>query len=129
MAGRLKELGMIPEMLFTSPASRALNTALIMSRVWEHEADALQIHEALYMAYSSEIDEVVSKAPDQIKGLAIFGHNPSFTIYANHYLDDPLDNLPTSGIVIITFEMDQWNEIAREKVIRTYVDYPKRKSG
>lgn len=127
MANRLLELGEIPELLLVSPASRALNTALIMSRIWNLEPAALQIHDPLYMAYVSEIDQVVSGVPGQLTKLAIFGHNPSFTMYANQFLDEPLDNLPTAGVVIVTLESDSWKEIGRSHVRHTYVDIPRRK--
>ena len=79
MARRLSEMGQVPDLILSSPANRALNTALIMSGIWELEADALHIHDPLYMAYLSEIEEVVSGVPGEIRNLAIFGHNPSFT--------------------------------------------------
>jgi len=128
MAQRLSHLGLIPEMVFSSPASRALNTALIMSRAWGLEPFTLQIHDSLYMAYMSEIAEVVAKAPAEVVNLAVFGHNPSFTGYANQFLDNPLDNLPTAGVVVVTLECDSWQNISRSYVKGTYVDYPKRKS-
>ena len=127
MAHRMKELGLVPELVFSSPACRALNTALIMGRVWELDPSSLQIHDDLYMAYVSEIGEVLAFAPDEVVNLAIFGHNPTFTLFANIFLEDPLDNLPTAGVVIVTLESDSWIGIGREHVKQTYVDYPKRK--
>jgi phosphohistidine phosphatase len=127
MAGRLKELGEVPELILTSPANRALNTALIMARVWGLDSSSLQIHDALYMAYVPEIEEVVGETPGSVRKLAIFGHNPSFTLYVNKFLDEPLNNLPTAGIVIVTLECEHWNGIGRAMVKETYVDYPKRK--
>ncbi len=128
MAQRLSSMGLIPEMVFSSPASRALNTALIMSRVWELEPPTLQIHDSLYMAYVSEISEVVAEAPAEVLNLAVCGHNPSFTAYANQFLEEPLDNLPTAGVVVVTLYSESWKNISRSHVRGTYVDYPKRKS-
>ena len=127
MAGRVMELGLVPDLIFASPASRALNTALIMSRVWELDPDSIQIHDDLYMAYVSEIGQVVGQAPDEVSNLAIFGHNPSFTLYANTFLDAPLDNLPTAGVVIVTFGRGSWKNLERAQVKHTYVDFPKRR--
>jgi len=127
MANRMKELGEIPELILTSPANRALNTALIMARIWGLDSASMQIQDALYMAYVPEIEEVVGEAPDSVRKLAIFGHNPSFTLYANKFLEESLDNLPTAGIVIVTLECENWNGIGRTMVKEIYVDYPKRK--
>ena len=53
MAKRLSNKGLIPELLVSSPASRALNTALIMARFWMLKPAALQIYEPLYDAFIS----------------------------------------------------------------------------
>jgi len=126
MARRLQERGLVPEMIFASPASRAFNTALIMARAWELDHSALQVHDELYMAYVEEISEVVARAPGTLGSLAIVGHNPSFTLYANTFLEHPLDNLPTSGVVVVTLESDSWKGIAGAHVKETHVDYPKK---
>lgn len=126
MAGSLKEKGLIPGLIYSSPANRALNTALIMKRTWGLDASVLQIHDDLYMAYVSEITAVVGQAPNEVKSLAIFGHNPSFTLYANSFLNEPLDNLPTAGVVVISLESESWKRIGREHVSATYVEFPKR---
>lgn len=127
MANRLLEKGLVPDLILSSPANRALNTALIMLRTWDLEPGKLQIHDPLYMAYVKEIEQVVAEAPPEISQLAIFGHNPSFTLYANLFLDKALDNLPTAGVVIVTLESDGWKGIGRKNVKETYVDYPKRR--
>ena len=126
MARRLQEKGMVPELLLSSPASRALNTALIMLRNWQLEPAKLQIHDDLYDAYLKEIEQVVATVPATVTQLAIYGHNPSFTIYPNQFLDKPLDNLPTAGVVIVTLESENWKGIGRKHVKETFVDYPKR---
>jgi phosphohistidine phosphatase len=126
MARRLMKAGMIPELVYSSPAKRALDTALIMVRLWELVPSALEIHEELYMADPSEIGEVVGGVPDKVTCLAIFGHNPSFTIFANRFLSDPIDNLPTAGVVGVTFDSKSWKRISRENVSGTFVDCPKK---
>lgn len=127
MAHRLKSVEMVPGLIFTSPAVRALGTARIMAGIWNIPPEDLQIHDELYMAYVPEIREVVGRAPAGAESLAVFGHNPSFTLYANSFLDEPLANLPTAGVVIITLESGSWERIGRNEVVNTYVDIPKRK--
>jgi phosphohistidine phosphatase len=127
MAGRLLKAGLVPRLIFSSPANRALNTALIMSRRWELDPGQLQIHELLYDASLADIQKVVKRAAAEITDLAIYGHNPSFTAYANSFLEHRLDNLPTAGVVVVTLESESWKGIGPKHVKETYVDYPKRK--
>jgi len=127
MAERLLKNDLIPQLILSSPANRALNTALIMSKIWGTRAENFQIHETLYDASISDIEQVIAGVPSDIKSLAIFGHNPSSTAYANMFLKQRLDNLPTAGVVIVTLESKNWGVIRRKNVKETYVDYPKRK--
>ena len=125
MARRLMDRGLVPDLLFTSPANRAINTALIMARIWELDPSSLQVHDEIYMAYVSEILEVIARAPDGVRNLAIFGHNPTFTELANVFLKDPMDNLPTAGVVVVSLDSDSWQGIGRNQVTQCQVDYPK----
>ena len=126
MAERLMAKGLVPDLIFSSPANRALNTALIMQRTWGLDPSRLEIFDDLYMAYLEEISDVVEKVPDKVESLAIFGHNPSFTMYANKFLRHPLDNLPTAGVVVVTLESDSWKRLGRKQVVETFVDFPKK---
>lgn len=127
MAERLKERKLLPQLLLTSPATRALNTALIMSRIWGLPPEALQIREEIYEASFRDLDAVLETLPAEETDVAIFGHNPTFTLYANRFLDPPLDNLPTAGVVVVTLDTDGWDDLASSRITETYVDTPKRK--
>ena len=48
---------------------------------------------------------------EDVNSLMIVGHNPGFTTFANYFLDEKIDNLPTSGIVGITFDTNRWENI------------------
>jgi len=127
MALRLLERGNIPALVFSSPARRALNTARIMCSVWGMPAEDIRIQEEIYEAYPTDLQKVVSRAPEGETRLAIFGHNPGFTMYANQFLPTPLDNLPTAGVVILDLDSADWKNLSRSQVRSSFVDYPKRK--
>jgi phosphohistidine phosphatase len=98
-----------------------------MSKVWELGPDRLQIHDALYEAGIRDIEEVLSGVPAEIRDLAIFGHNPTFTRYASLFLERPLDTLPTAGVLVVSLDSESWGDIGWKNVKETYLDYPKRK--
>lgn len=127
MAERLKKLKVIPELLLASPATRALNTALIMSRIWDLPPAALQIREEIYEAAPRDLDVVLESVPDDVTCVALFGHNPAFTRYSNRFLKSPLDNLPTAGVTVVTLDTEGWTDLDESRVVDTYVDYPKKK--
>ena len=127
MGKRLVERNLIPEWIYSSPANRALHTAIIMARVMEIPEEKIVVKRGLYLAYQGDIKNILNITPKNISRLAIFGHNPSFTSLANRFLKEPLDNLPTSGVVVISFDTESWKDISPENAISEYVDCPKKK--
>ncbi len=96
-----------------------------MLDVWGLDSSKLEIHDELYMAYAEEISDIIAQAPAGVKSLAIFGHNPSFTMFANQFLKHPLDNLPTAGVVVVDLDSESWSDLGRKQVIETFVDTPR----
>ena len=127
MAARLAKADLVPEMLYSSTGIRALHTAVIMAREWKLPDDTLLARESLYMSGGREIDDVLAEIPENIESVAIYGHNPTFTAYANKYLSTPLDNLPTAGVVVLTFEAESWTTLSDGKLLEEVVDFPKKK--
>lgn len=126
MATRLADAGMVPEKIYSSTGMRALHTAVIMARVWELPDEALSQRDSLYMSGKSEIDTVLAETPEDVHAVAIFGHNPTFTGYANLFVNQAIDNIPTAGVVVLTFDTDNWNEISRSNLVEEVFDYPKK---
>ncbi len=126
MALRLKKAGSPPEKIYTSPANRALYTAVIFSRVFFEAFDLIRIKEEIYLgSYRTLMDEI-KNCPDNCNHLAIFAHNPGVTNLANQFVDEPIYNIPTSGWVRFEFNIEKWQDIARAHLNGYIFDYPKR---
>ncbi len=57
--------------------------------------------------------------------IAMFGHNPGFTDFANYLTDADIYNIPTSGVVVISFDVDDWAEISHHSGKVLLFDFPK----
>ena len=55
----------------------------------------------------------------------IVGHNPGLTNIINKLTNLKLDNLPTSGIVIIVFDVDNWKNINYKSGLVEWIKFPK----
>ncbi len=125
MAERLVERELKPEIIISSPGIRALHSAVIFHRVLKLSREALRIDPDLYLADEQEILSVIYGLNDQINSVMIFGHNPGFTDFTNYISTLNLMNIPTTGLAILDFQIDNWNQIAREKLVKEYFDFPK----
>lgn len=129
MAARLKNAGHSPELIISSPAARALQTAKIFCEGLDIPESHISLSDDFYDAEYEDIMNVVSRMDDAFNSLMIFGHNPGFTELANHLGTMIIDNIPTSGIVILKFNTTKWKEIGRDRVIKQLFDYPKNESS
>jgi len=126
MAKRLEEIENIPEVIYSSPANRAFHTAIIMARVWNLKDSNIHITSKLYLPSVDNIISLIFELPDDETSIAIFGHNPGFVDFANRFVEEPIENLPTAGVAVITMEIESWSDIIDCKINDVYIDCPKK---
>ena len=126
MANLMKEKGIQPDAIVSSPANRAYTTATYFARALNIDLDNIIKEEAIYEAYYSTIISIVQKQSDQIDTLLVFGHNPGFTDVANFFTRNYTDNIPTCGIIEISADIKKWSDLDDEtgKVVNFF--YPKK---
>lgn len=126
MGQRLRQRGILPDLMISSPAERAKRTAQAVAEAIEYPTTAVQYDEALYHASASAMLTVLQAVADTKDVLMLVGHNPGLTELANYLSPHPIDNVVTTGIVAVVFPVTQWSEITLDKPgkLRWY-DYPK----
>lgn len=110
MAQRLAQDGVRPDLLVSSPAKRALTTALFFAGTFGVADDAVLRHSDIYEATPQQILRIVHELPDTAHTVLLFGHNPTFTEVANRFSDTFIQNVPTCGIVRIESSAPNWRE-------------------
>ncbi|MGH8496255.1 MAG: SixA phosphatase family protein [Gammaproteobacteria bacterium] len=112
MGKRLAAHGVHPEMIVTSPARRATQTARLIALEIAYPARDLRSDDRLYLASARDLIKIVHAIDDQLPHVMLVGHNPSFTDLANRLSEGGIDNIPTCGYVEIDFHVDHWHQIA-----------------
>ncbi len=111
MAQRLAEQHVHVDLLITSPAVRALETARFFAKALDYPLRRLKSEDRLYLARPAEILEVVRGVGTRVQHLMIFGHNPGLSEFAQQLTDDPeLGELPTCAVYSMEFEIDKWSQ-------------------
>lgn len=126
MASILVQKKITPQLIITSPAIRAMHTAIIFARIFKFPLKKVVVNDTLYMSSANKYLEIIKETDNSIDSLMIFGHNPSFTDLANYFLHDKIEEIPTSGVVGIKFENDSWSNISKFKPIEYFFEYPKK---
>jgi phosphohistidine phosphatase len=113
------------DLIVTSPAVRAFETARGLAHALNFPLTNIKIERLLYEGDADKIGDLFYDIPHNKESLMIVGHNPSITNFANLLLPEPIDYLPTSGIVGIQFDTDSWDEISRSNIISNFVVTPR----
>ena len=126
MAKRVAETGIRPSQIISSPAVRAWTTAKIFARELGYPAEFLQREDGLYLASLDNLLDVVATQDVGFNHLMLFGHNPGLTDFVNYLVPGLTSNLPTSGVVSVNLETDDWMLYDRPPTELALHDYPKK---
>ncbi|MBN2812464.1 MAG: histidine phosphatase family protein [Bacteroidales bacterium] len=126
MSRRLKLSQQVPQKIITSPANRALHTAVIFARVLGYPLSELEISNVLYESSVEKMLDMIKKSDDNLQSVMICGHNPDFTDLVNHFLKAPVSNIPTAGSVTLAFNASSWKEIDRKNLDKHLFNFPEK---
>lgn len=126
MGKRLAGHGLRPDLILSSPAVRARQTAEFVAQALDYPPSDIRYDAAVYLARPVELLEVLASVNDGIDELILVGHNPGMTELVNTMLPElALPNLPTAGAVAIDADIDSWRQIAAEFCSLRVYDFPK----
>lgn len=125
MAKRLKKRGIQPEIILSSTALRAIQTAKITAQELNFPEEKIETEKNLFHASPNMILKIIHMQKDTHDTLFVFGHNPGLNELINE-LGVDLDNLPTSGQIGFKLDAESWSELNRKNVQFWFIDYPKK---
>ena len=108
----------------SSPANRAITTARTIAK--ELGIDGITEDARIYHASQSTLLEIVNGLDNSMNSIALFGHNPGFTNFAEYLSGEDFYNIPTTGMVRIDFDVEEWALVSRGIGNLIWYDYPKR---
>lgn len=94
--------------VYCSTANRTRSTCKIFKEICHWSDDLIIEDSQLYDFTGEKVLDFIHNLSSQINNVLIFGHNHGFTSLINTLGDFYIDNLPTSGLVAITFDIDKW---------------------
>ncbi len=127
MGKRLKEKRVVPDLLLSSPAKRALTTCELIGDILNYPTEKIKTDRDLYHADDENFLSIIKKINNKHNTVLIFGHNPGLTDFSNRLTDSRIDNVPTCGIVACSLNINSWNMIEWGKGKLDFFDYPKKK--
>ncbi|MDO5636758.1 MAG: histidine phosphatase family protein [Myroides sp.] len=111
----------LPErfLIWSSTAKRAHDTAKIFNETLNIPQELTVLKPELYTFDALHLSKVIKNCEDSVPSLIIFGHNNAITDFVNTFGDKYIENVPTSGVVILEFEEENWNIVKNGKITQT----------
>jgi phosphohistidine phosphatase len=115
MAKKIREFEKSPVKIITSPAFRAMETALIFAMELGVQPEKITVNSDIYYKMNlRHLSELLTLAGEDCNTVIMFGHNPSFTEIANSLSKEGCDFMPKSGVVGLSFDVGSWPEIRQK---------------
>ncbi|HBK87410.1 MAG: histidine phosphatase family protein [Cyclobacteriaceae bacterium] len=127
MGERLNQRDINPDIILSSEAVRALETARVLAQRLQYAERKIVTDSKLYHADEETLLHYVQRIPNEHRTAMLVGHNPGLTEFAALLVDDFEEDIPTCGIVAITFQVDAWKKVLPQTGRLKFFDYPKKK--
>ena len=127
LAARLAAAGGSVDLLVSSSACRAEQTAQLLAPALGLSAAAIMWERKLYLASPAAMLNVIHALPDQANCVALLAHNPGITELAERLSDQWFSNVPTCGMVTLALPVQQWCDVHRRAIVINF-DYPKKQA-
>ncbi len=115
VADTLKRKKVLPDLIISSTATRARQTALILAEKLGYPVENIRYERNIYVAGSDDIFNDLYGLDDSLSSVMIVGHNPTLTDFVNEHTKKFIDNLPTSAVAAIAYKTKNWQDIATSK--------------
>jgi len=129
MAKKIKRNGVIPDVLISSPAKQAIQTAQIFAKTINYPKDKIIRNDSIDEGTGSSenlLMQSVHEIDDQNQSAMIFGHAPLLAEFAQYLRKDFTETLPSCGVVCFDFRNISWSKISKGGGILKFFDYPKK---
>ncbi len=117
IAGAFEKFYVPPVRIWSSPAVRAFETAKIFQEILKVEDKNFTINPKLYTFNKRDLISIIQSCEDEVMKLMVFGHNPAMTGAVNELGDKEFENIPTTGLTVIDFDVSSWREVSDGKTI------------
>ncbi len=112
MGKRLADSNLKPELLVSSGAKRAYQTAKIMAEQLGCDTNKIETDNALYAGGPKAYMAIVNASLSSLAHLMIVGHNPDISFFAEYLTHADIGQMNKSGVVTIEFEHLEWSEVS-----------------
>jgi phosphohistidine phosphatase len=109
MGELLRAEGLLPDLILTSSARRALTTAELVAEASGYDGE-IQVSRDLYAAGPEEFIDALCALPDELETVMVVGHNPGLEELVEA-LTEESSAMPTAALAQVELEIERWVDL------------------
>jgi phosphohistidine phosphatase len=106
MGKLIKELDILPDLIISSPAKRALDTAKLIADNCKYKKN-IEKNPLLYASTIENYIDVICMVSDHHKKILVVGHNPTIEELVNKFINR-MEMIPTCTLVQFSLNIKSW---------------------
>lgn len=130
LAKNLRKNSPAPQLIISSPAKRALQTARILAAEFDYPPEAIVLNETLYQqpekGGEAALLEMVRALDNRYQSVMVVGHDPSLSKFARFLYRDFAENLPAGAVAEFEFPVRSWKRLKAGAAALRSFDFPGR---
>jgi phosphohistidine phosphatase len=112
MGKHLKSENIVPDLIISSDANRAISTARLIAHEIDYDLTKIVENHNLYHASPKAMVKEIWTTSNEVDTLFVFGHNPGISELVEYLTEDWVD-MKTCCVAKITFDLNQWEALVR----------------
>jgi phosphohistidine phosphatase len=129
MGSQLLSREIKPDLILSSTAVRALTTATLVAKELDYDLEKLQTDDSIYHTDKNGLLQIIREVPEEIDSLLFVAHNFPISELAHMLAPESLADIPTAGIVALSFPVNSWADIEPKQSKVLFTDKPKNYRG
>ena len=122
----LKSMNISPDLIISSPATRAIATGRILADHMNYPLNNIQVVEEIYEAWLEDLIKVLKEINQNCISVMLIGHNPGLQLIAEYLTEFPYNNIPTCGVVGLELLLDNWTDLHKNCGKILFFERPKK---
>lgn len=126
MAEWLQKQKVPVDLIITSPAVRAIQTALVFARAIKYPTYRMEINEHLYSDDQAKLVKFLHSMDNRYDNIMLIGHDPALTNLYNHLTKEAIDKVPSSGLAHLALKVETFAALKKGSCKSKFLKSPKK---
>jgi len=111
----LQQQQIYPDLIISSPATRAIETAKGMAHFLQYDPKKIQVEPLIYFGTSASIISILQQIETTNNDVFLIGHEPKLSYLIFQLAKCSLNRFPTCSAYRIAFDIKKWKELKNGK--------------